>query len=63
MQEKLQTGKAGKKAESMLDQETAHISSDYRAVGPKDSSAGHLLANLLTLYAEINAGVKYIHRK
>lgn len=52
-----------KKVKPKLDDETAHISSDYRAVWLKDSSACHLLGNLFTLHAEINTGVKYIHGK
>lgn len=42
----------------MLAYETAHISSDYRVILLKDSAACHLLGNLFTLYAELNAHIQ-----
>lgn len=50
-----------KNAKLMPDKGTAHISSHYRAVQLKHSSACHLLGNLFTLYAGINIGVTHIH--
>lgn len=63
---KTKCGRNGKQEEAKqakLEQETAGISSDYGAVQLKDRPARHLLGNLFTLYAEINAGVKGQHGK